>query len=233
MTDEALDEVVFEFLEGNLSAPEKEAFEVLLSESEVMTHHVRLWKNSFIRESLPQVNELEQRLLIPEPAAVVAEKLIWKKLLIALVLVSTSLSIKESVVDTQPTTVLKEPMNRAAEDQFECTDPVNSAIQVAPVEPRVQEPNTGFVETAAWVTLSTENVNTNILETVVVEGSIGIHNEHTQPLQVPSQKTSLRKLTRAEIRSINRKKRKEEEHKAASKFMKGNEPYVVPLKDNF
>jgi hypothetical protein len=233
MTDEALDEVVFEYLEGNLSGPEKEAFELLLSESEVMSHHVRLWKNSFIRESLPNVSTLEQRLHIPEPRAIASEKMIWKKLFIVLVLLTTSLSFKESVIDIRPSAVIEEQVNRVGENLPECTDIGKPVMQASSIKPLVLEPTPGFDQMATQVTLSTENVNTNILKTVVVGGSIAAIHKHTQPLPVLSQKTSLRELTRAEIRSMNRKKRKEEERKAAAKFMKGNEPYVVPLKGNF
>src|SRR5262245_10934614 len=59
-----IDELVFDYLEGNLDKEEQEAFDLLKEENETFSHHVRLWQNAYISEALPVTSELEKRCLV-------------------------------------------------------------------------------------------------------------------------------------------------------------------------
>jgi hypothetical protein len=64
ITDNKQDELIFDFLEGNMSADEAEAFRILQEESELLNRQVRLWQNTYLREPLPSVEALQQKLFI-------------------------------------------------------------------------------------------------------------------------------------------------------------------------
>ena len=65
ITDSQKEELIFDFLEGNLSAEEEEAFRILKDESEMFSREIRLWQNTYVEEPLPAIEALEKKLLIP------------------------------------------------------------------------------------------------------------------------------------------------------------------------
>src|SRR4051812_1203499 len=63
-TENEKDELIFDFLEGNLNAAEEEAFLILQEESELFNRQVRLWQNTYMHEPLPAIKNLESKLFI-------------------------------------------------------------------------------------------------------------------------------------------------------------------------
>jgi hypothetical protein len=240
MTHEAIDEVIFDYLEGNLSAEEKDAFDVLLNESEVTTYQVKLWRNAYVNEPLPSVEILEQRLLRPVAGNPAVQSSFWQKLLIGLTIAFSALIIQKSgfefptspIANVSPTISDETPTNLEWKMvEIECPDDLVSPQHLKTNSKDYETPRQLHVMTLP-VLLNISNVNTSVLEQALM-GDVELRGFEilvTEPnLGV---KTVKRRLSASERRSINRKKRKEYENKMAIKFMKGNVPYVVPLKSN-
>jgi hypothetical protein len=64
-----IDELIFDYLEGNLNKEEHEAFNLLKEENETFAHQVRLWQNGYVNEALPSTSELEERCMVKRQSA--------------------------------------------------------------------------------------------------------------------------------------------------------------------
>jgi hypothetical protein len=241
MTHEALDEVVFDYLEGNLSAEEKEAFEVLMNESEVTSYHVKLWRNAYVEEALPSVETLENMLLRPVPhSKPVVQPSLWQKLIIGLAITISAFIIQNPQVELESfsvTTSTPKIMDGTVPElepkviETECPTAMGSVENINPVSSDKGISREIYVETLP-VSLTISNVNTSVFKQVLTGDSELIDFEIRMTEFGLGHKTVKRKLSASERRSINRKKRQEYEEKRAARFMKGNVPYVVPLKSN-
>jgi hypothetical protein len=243
MTHEALDEVVFDYLEGNLTAEEKEAFEVLMNESEVTTYHVKLWQNTYVAETLPSVEALEQRLLRPVSGNVVSDVSIWQRLLMMLVMTSTALIFQntsgkfENSRETVYSSHRNEPITKSTVvdepilvDESECPGGEVTVHNGNAGKQAVQTERGVFIERFQSARLNAPDINTMPLKELRQE-----QGREFVILRMPAKisvTSSQRRFTAAERRAINKRRRDEEERRKAMKFLKGNVPYVVPLKSN-
>jgi hypothetical protein len=240
MTDEAIDEVIFDYLEGNLSAEEKEAFEVILNESEVTSYQVKLWQKTYVEEALPSVEMLEKRLLRPAAETVVTAVSFWQKLFMVLVIVSTAAVFQEFQDHTDSDSKLLSPVKNIDQTFLnenptnvpeECTSFVVKRVVKAPADIK-PEVHSEIVAPLSSVVLNSANINTLALKSISMDVPYKADFNLVEAGSKVSRITSVRKYTGAERRSIRKKKRKEEERRMATEFMKGNVPYVVPLKSN-
>jgi hypothetical protein len=90
---ETLDELIFDYLEGNLEAEEKEAFELLMRENDMVHWQVKLWRNTYVEEPLPVIDELERKLAISNDTSTItgmARRLFMNTLLVLLVFLPVS-----------------------------------------------------------------------------------------------------------------------------------------------
>jgi hypothetical protein len=240
MTHEALDEVVFDYLEGNLSAEEKEAFEVLMNESEVTSYQVKLWQNAYVGEALPSVEMLEQRLLRPVAGNSAVQSSFWQKLLSGLTVVFSALIIQYSgfefesfpIANVAPRVIDQTRINLQSKAiETECTETIISP-QLIKRDTRDKVTSQEVHAETLPVLLNISSLNTSLLKEATT-GDARVKDFEIQRTESNlGVKTVKRKLSGSERRSMNRKKRKEYEKKIATKFMKGNVPYVVPLKSN-
>lgn len=236
ITDERLDELIFDYLEGNLSAEEREAVEILKAENETFNAQVMQWKNTYVSEPLPLVDDLQRKLLIPSGNNGTARILHSLGLLLLLVfLPGDGLNSIRQV--------------QSAEKMRNADDEKNIVSAVAPLEVNTPVPACERLEdkivslqareVAAPAHLSSISdaedfeilTDKNPLPALSVEmpdvRQIEIMRVTVPP--VSAVKTGeTKKLSKKQIRALRVHKRNSR-RKSTIEFQPGNVPYVVPL----
>jgi hypothetical protein len=227
-----IDEMAFDYLEGNLLPEEKDAFELLMAESEITHHQVKLWKSTYFNEELPMVGDLEKKLLKYDSRSFASEiiRKIFGVVLMLFPVVFLTVNTQPAQVNTIAELTANMPTVNDAPSQ--CSDIPKAQIiepmrdEISQVEitrqPVVPEPSLKFEFTQE----NSDLLKISAEEQVVLE-DFKIVRTNSIPV-----KSSIRKLSGKEIRSLNKRKRREHQRQTEMKFMKGNEPYVVPLKSS-
>ena len=230
-----LDEMAFDYLEGNLLPEEKDAFELLMAESEITHHQVKLWKSTYFSEALPMVDDLEKKLLKYESHSFAGE--IIRKILGVMLMLSpvVFLMVNIQAVQENATAELPAVMPIVNEVSHQCVDipkpEVISVMRDKISQIEITENPVINVKPESSLELRLTKANTNLLKTSV-EKAVMLKNFKIVSTNSVSAKSSMRKLSGKEIRSLNKRKRKEHQRQMEMKFMKGKEPYVVPLKNS-
>jgi hypothetical protein len=233
-TNSEQDELIFDFLEGNLSPDEEEAFIMLKEESEVFNRQVRLWQNTYFDEPLPSVKVLEEKLLIkPNTHSGNFPTRIYTVLIIMFMFAVT-------------------PEDRTRKPGSETFKVLRNVSKTIPHQDQIENLQTdlNFKENKTKST-SRENhsqvvteVNESEYQSVVLSyqkpeslfkpqeftlQKIGLtKNKSRKPTSVVVRK----KWTGREKRQIRKKRIQDRREREANEFLKGNVPYVVPLKSN-
>jgi hypothetical protein len=232
ITENEQDELIFDFLEGNLSPDEKEAFLILKDESEVLSRQVRLWENTYLHESLPSIEALENKLLIPENGSRGFSFRIYGLLIMML-------AILPIVGDRQETSIrtlsiahvdITKPLVRKQELQY--FERIPKAVEKKKkVTNKQQIPETAPVNIMQF--LPSYSVPDVKVDEVHTSQDLPLKKVSLAKLRVKTPATTFRKQwSGKERRAIRKKKRKDSSAKQAGEFMKGNVPYVVPLNSN-
>jgi hypothetical protein len=232
--DNELDELIFDYLEGNLDTNEKEAFEILLSENDTLQQLVKQWKNTIITESFPATRELEQRIIKPDKNVV---RIFSSRLFIVGMLLLFIFSLTETkeelpnhahlqkeiilpeVNDSEellcepfPASFTREAIQNTNRKKITTQKKISSYQELS----LRKEPETLLTLSTPSTTPLTETLSPTPAITMVDDVSIKIWQEKN-------------KFTRSTQRKINKKRRKDYEEKLALPFLKGKVPYVVPL----
>lgn len=227
------DELIFDYLEGNLSGNEKNTFEAQLSSDESLRAEVRAWKKSYVVESFPATATLEKQILAA------AKKTRWYFSLnvftAVLVLLFVPAQVKDmTMIQLQKSHLADNVLTLEHQDISSVCLEEKLANHRKKVKRHVPAPSkeaatTGeLVKTDKWII---EN------ETVVVPFpdisplSAALHSTRIftpVPAQLPVI-SRVKRFSWKETRAINRKKRRDYQKKIESKFLEGNAPYVVPL----
>lgn len=224
------DELIFDFLEGNLSPDEQEAFLILKEESEVLNRQVRLWQNTYLKEPLPSIQSLEKKLFMPSKHSVS----FWSRIYLTLVMllyVSLPGDRGPKLIPVDFEVVRFNNVSSLPADQAPITtiDCVDDNIPVATLKIK-----------------SKKSVENNLLVTEsVMLTKLKLHNlfEAGQPTlrkislgkggpQKAISVASRKKWSRKEMRLIRQKRWQDSRARNANEFIKGNVPYVVPLNSN-
>lgn len=222
-----LDEVIFDYLEGNLSPKEKEAFEIILGENSDLRNEVNAWKSTFIEEALPETIELERTLFVS------SKNNRWSLFLNSILFLMTCVLPSSSDIKNQNTT----PMEHVTEIT---TVPVpkdytkHAKIVTCVVANQKEKSNnsgsqheTNSIRNVTWLTVidkpALDQFDTLYQSTITQK--LAIHNVTKDR----SSKTQKRQWLHKEMRALNRKKRRENEKENQIKFQPGRVPYVVPL----
>src|SRR5690349_11914116 len=231
-----LDEMAFDYLEGNLLPEEKDAFELLMAESEITHHQVKLWKSTYFSEALPKVDDLEKKLLKYESHPFADE--IIRKIFGVILMLFPVVFLTVNTQQVQPNTSVGLPadMPVSSDASSQCSEiPKQQTVKILRDEISRNEIIEHYIDTKPEPDSNLEfeslQVNTNPLKTSA-EKEVELENFKIVSTSSVSARSSIRKLSGKEIRSLNKRKRKEYQRKMEIKFMKGNEPYVVPLKNS-
>jgi hypothetical protein len=236
ITDNETDELIFDFLEGNLSADEEEAFLLLKDESELFSHQVRLWQNTYLKESLPSVEALEKKILI-QPKGYTGN---LSARFYAFVII---LIISLPIVGEHGRKF--EPINF----NFHAVEQKTSAVDIVPDQMRQRSEFIVNSRSKTIRAIKPVKRNIAIVEKVdTIYRSAMLSEMKPEPLVRP-QKFTLgnieiirtriqnqvfirKKWSKNEMRQIRKKKRLDDTTYDAREFLKGNVPYVVPLKSS-
>jgi hypothetical protein len=227
------DELIFDFLEGNLSPDEEEAFLILKEESEVLGRQVRLWQNTYLKEPLPSVEALEKKLFIhDEGHRRNFSYRIYAILMIALTYIVAPgdhvqryiqgplVEIKDKIVVIPKTTF--DPLSTGTDCSKEKHKVSAQASITRQHETLPAAPLAGS-KTIALSDLKTEAVYK--LQQIMLEKiQIKVTKTHT-----PESLKARKKWSRHEQRLIRKKLWQEDKARDINMFLNGNEPYVVPL----
>ncbi len=227
------DELIFDYLEGNLSSKEKEAFEILLSDDSYLKNEVDAWRNTFVAEDLSVTTSLEQVIIASY------KRTKWALLLNAILYLPLVVLFSSATVNKDPKPIVTEPKDFDKVELVsmpQCTSPnitqqgINHSNKNAkPVVIRArkeQQPVTEQEQIITFYKLPLLEINITI-PTVVSRSKIELANEFaTKDI---STQTHKRQFLRKQIRALNRKKRRESDKASQIKFTKGRVPYVVPL----
>lgn len=230
-----LDEMAFDYLEGNLLPEEKDAFELLMAESEITHHQVKLWKSTYFNEALPVVDSLEKKLVRHESHSFVSEiiRKIFGVVLMLFPVVFLTVNTQPAQVNTITELTANTPIVNDAPGQ--CIDATKPQT-ISPVRDEISQVEiTGNpvvnIKPESSLQFESTQANTSLLK-ATAEKPIALMNFKIASTNSVPTKTFIRKLSGKEIRSLNKRKRKEHQRQVEMKFLKGNEPYVVPLKNS-
>lgn len=252
------EELLFDYMEGNLLEGQRKQVEVLLSQDPALKAELMLWKETVVKEELP-VSVPADHLYKPVS--------FWRKPIISAVLLigilsSVSLGFgylwmdNQLVIDKKGQGVsereiagssagimpeLNEKDNERSEpetpQQIVLKQPTGNLSGKKPV--LVEDAGIDLPEPAEEVITSQapDSIPVSVQNIYIpVEDSLPEQEDTILPSQVSLEKAKAElskpaKLTKEEkkkLREISRMKRKALERKEQQQFMKGNKPYVVP-----
>ena len=243
--DNNLDEVFFNYYEGNLSETEKTELFSLLDDNPSLHHDFMLWKNAYVHEPLPEICAMERSLI---------KKEIWSSRAKGYVAVSVAacagivllfwLITAERKLD-QKSNILKTPIeenNKSEASEFLQSN--NNVILnkniISPTNknqlPSVKENFHPIVSVQDTVTAKLDMVNeknTNIVSDVSIDtfniDNVPLHLEQKDIQNVTPQTIQ---LSKKELKKIQKAKERAKTRRQEQEFLKGDQPYVVPIDPN-
>jgi hypothetical protein len=227
ITDNKRDELIFDFLEGNLSAEEEEAFRILKDESELFNREVRLWQNTYLEEPLPAVDVLEKKLLIHSGWDM---RSLWSRMYSVLLILFVFVMIpadrmNEGSADSFVAKTVKVPSSVRGIEKSEVVAPNVEEMhpKVIGIGKRVSQTTDTRHEVTSTVRL--RDLNLKSLADLPKPGMQKIEIKKTIIVPVVTRK----KWTKREKKLIRQKRWHDNNTRQANKFQKGRVPYVVPL----
>jgi hypothetical protein len=232
------DELIFDFLEGNLSPDEEEAFLILKEESEVLGRQVRLWQNTYLKEPLPSVEALEKKLFIhDEGHSRNFSSRIYAILMIALTYIVAPGDHVQRYIQGPLAEIANENVVAIPESAF---DPLNTGPDCsgkkykdsaqASITRQHEAPSAEYhsAESRPLVLSDLKTEAVFELQQIALEKiRIRVTKTHT-----PGSFKARKKWSRREQRLIRKKLWQEDKTRDINMFLNGNEPYVVPLNTN-
>lgn len=229
-TDDRLDELIFDYLEGNMSREEQEAFILLKEENEKFGQMVRVWQNTYIKEGLPAIPELESKLLIDttEPGHTFSGRIYILFIILLILLPTDKISRRYNTTEFTLRNQQPDDCQIKAEPVFKTETDNRRSQKTEMTHTSAKQPDHSVVP----IIISKKEIelvtDLDLTMPVVFEKSIlkKIEYKKTFPETVYRKKWS-----RKEERLI-RQKRWSDWRRAQAGFLSGNEPYVVPLNSN-
>jgi hypothetical protein len=238
-TDDQHDHLIFDFVEGNLTAEENEAFRILIEESELLDREVRLWQNVRLKEELlPSTDDLEKKLLLQRHLATGSNTATRIYCLLLILFVGLAPPSEKPAVDTYHqllSAVVSDPDTIVPDSASNCEDVVAATESEVPVS--IQESNTqGPKVTSDAPTSAIEEIplTAKKLRPIIdakktdwrtIEIKKPIYNQ-------PAPGIARKEWSGREKRLIRQRLRNVERMRQANEFQKGRVPYVVPLNNN-
>jgi hypothetical protein len=233
ITNNEKDELIFDFLEGNMSPEEEEAFRILQEESELLSREVRLWRNTYLEEALPSVESLEKRLLIHSNGS---SGNFLSRIYTCLIVLFTYLTISgDSVLKPISDTVVNS--TAVSQNPVKNTNVIFDCIE----KERDSKVASTFKNQQRTMTEKSEPVYQSVIlsdlkpKSLVNPQKITLQKIEIKKTDVGRKSpsvTSRKKWSKREMRQIRQKLWKNNRDRKAAEFLKGKVPYVVPLNSN-
>ncbi len=247
MPENSLDLLLFQYVEGELDAEQTQQLERRLTADAALREELDLWRESFVRADFQDTTELEKTLLAGKHTHGLRFNLsncVLLLLLAAMLLVpapATKENPAQPVATQAGTPIAFELGNKLAPEISEAGPKKPGAVierlsrqNTLPIlaEPDIsetQENNQAKIETIALPPLKPRLVpETETLATQTPNWTDKLARVKLKGFVAPKKQTGQQR------RQIIRMKEKALQQRQANEFLKGNVPYVVPLKtDNF
>jgi hypothetical protein len=223
-----LDALIFDYLEGNLSVGEREAFDRQLQEDEKLQTELQIWQKTYLSEDLPDTSRLDELLLRPENKDYY-QLFLNSFLFLAVVFIILPGRLKE----------------KSAPNYLDVS-PSKHGLNLPSISPSAAKEKGPGTAVFPFMQLSRKSSDTS-LDQNISEGRIddvetlksieGRGSEAIEPIfEIPTRinradlkSKEIKSLSKAEIRKRNRLIRKTYTARKAGEFRKGRIPYVVPL----
>jgi hypothetical protein len=225
------EEIIFDYLEGNLSNNEREAFEMLLASNEDLRSQVMDWRQTYITESFSPTTELTERILKSTRKThwtFSLNSFICAALFCLLVPVDINEQIKLSISERSTTQIVHVVKPHTSAKKTDLT-----TAQTAKKN-QIDHPNAEINKNDNTMLLS-ENIIFKKPDTYALVETAQLSLRETEFVMKPVKhipQPGVRLLSSKSIRMINRKKHREYDRRLEKKFQSGNVPYVVPLDIN-
>jgi hypothetical protein len=227
------DKLIFEYLEKNLADREQSAFEADMESDPILKEDVDLWKLTFVEESF-SATPWSDALKIP------VKKSKWTLLLNTFMFCSFLLFVAAenskdvflpshertvaAISKAQPVPYRTSAIDSTSEFRLGNNERSITNKKITTISAKNEAEsllyNLRFEQTLAVIKPPTNNLNAETLIRM---------KPFPRPLLLIRSASSYRVMSRKELRSINRRKRKQHELTVEKEFQKGNVPYVVPL----
>ncbi len=243
--DNNMDEVFFDYYEGNLSENEKTELFSLLDDNPSLHHDFMLWKNAYVHEPLPPIGAMERSLIKHEKwsftaktyAALGIAACAGIMVLFWLITAERKLDQKSNVLNTP----IKENNEPAVSDFSQSTNKVilkknitrpTNKNQLPSVKENFQ-PRVSSIDTVTARLDMVKEKNSDIVSDV----SIDTFNIDTEPLQleenvIENMTQQAMPLSKKELKKIQKAKERAKIRRQEQEFLKGDQPYVVPIDPN-
>lgn len=228
------DQIIFDYLEGNLSPNEREAFEILMSSSETLSSRTSEWKATYLTDKAPLDTTGLEGIIMTSfkkskwhytfnsiTAAVIILSFLPMRLSDApsTFLPTSTLNLKDSI-ETKDI-VLVESCKSINAFAKKATVMVKVRSQLMVALPKKTQEN-GIISEPVVAEMPSIKTIVPLLD--VPKISI----PEVKVRRVGNHKKIIHRSSK-ERRDINRKKRNAHQKNIEKEFMKGNIPYVVPL----
>lgn len=229
------DEIIFDYLEGNLSENERSAFEILLSTDQQLSAQVKAWRNTYVLETFPITKDLETHILA------LVKRRTWMFSLntfiyVLLVTLFTSMPSEEPVTTSGWSGNTVQTTNNTGAEK-NCETKFTGPVRLKSIKARadVQITATGDVKEKTLPTHEDDIRLLRIPNTLPLHAPLSLEKIEmiNRPVKIlRTTKSSVKQLSKKELRQIRRKKLEDYKLKSQKEFLKGNVPYVVPLDIN-
>jgi hypothetical protein len=227
------DELIFDFLEGNLTAEEEGAFRMLKDESELIDRQVRLWENTFLKEPMPSVEALEQKLLLQpgiQTGGWLGRIYAWLPILFLYITFAGDFAPE---TETNAPNGLK--TNETTSSTTAClSEPV--LVSEEPVKPKLPHPPqkvaTSQFENTKSLTMTV--AVSDLKRSTIITPLISVRRIEPIDLRLKTHRSFLvkKKWSKREMRFIRKRLWQIDNTRQLNEFRRGRVPYVVPLSNN-
>lgn len=235
-----IEEVFFNYYEGNLNENEKSSLFVLLDADASLYKEFTLWKDSYVNEPLPEVTALERSLIRKEQAWFKMDKLIATELFILVGIASFMFwNFHKNVPEiktTNTTTIEKNLKDEVLQDlkKEEKLDYANKASKFKKrnLESMVENSNSTISFAHDTTSSSLPTIIEIEIESQPTTAEIVILEETKDTIQSTTlqiEQRSVKKLSKKDLRELKKAKLKIIRHRQEQEFLKGDQPYVVPI----
>jgi hypothetical protein len=233
-----LDALFFEYLEGNLSAEGAEALEQRLAENDALQTELELWQETVVEQEFYNTEWLEKSLYkeIGKPVDISYSTPVFLLVLVLSLFRFLPLNEQKGASVPATTVVVPKAANSATPMEKQSIAPVAGAKPALPKRTTFstlpQQPQSKLV--ANGNTLP-ENRMIATITPIISHFTVPTSPDKIDVPKVKIRQVSVvktyvkRSSTRKERRKIERMKERARQKRMASKFLKGNTPYVVPL----
>lgn len=233
-SEEQIDKMLFNYLEGNFSDEKALQVEREIASDPLIREELNLWKSSYIHDDFYGTSVIENSLLQKHHPFNPITLFLNSILVIGIAFISGT-STKTDLF-SMPSSPIIQPIEIIAIVPKSTMAKINSKpevkIHVLKSNSKIEPENDGLL--SHLITQDNKQEHIPSIEKLPIDlnkYAINPHQFIIEPKLDPPTK-AIKKIDRKTLRAYRKLKRKAERNRMASKFIKGDIPYVVPVNTN-